>query len=118
MSGDGRSARRDRSTFSGMAIMVVGVLQVELAIDWAQSLKDKRRVVQSIKDRLHREYMVSVAEVDQQDNCRVAWLGIALAAVDAARAHSVLDRVLQRLGNHRDCVLRDHDKQILSGALT
>jgi len=95
--------------------MIVGVLQVELGIDWATSLKDKRRVIVSIKDRLHREHMVSVAEVQRQDDCRVAMLGIALAATDVARAHSVLDRILEKLGNHRDCVLRDHQKQILTG---
>ena len=55
--------------------MVVGVLQVKLTIDWASSLKDKRRVVSSLKDRLHREHQVSVAEVGSLDSHRVAVLG-------------------------------------------
>ena len=32
--------------------MVVGVMQVQIAIDWSQSLKDKRRVVKSLRDTL------------------------------------------------------------------
>ncbi|MEX2214152.1 MAG: DUF503 domain-containing protein, partial [Phycisphaeraceae bacterium] len=60
--------------------MILGILQVELVIDGSQSLKEKRRVVSSLKDRLHREHQVSVAETDKQDDHRVAVLGIALAS--------------------------------------
>ncbi|MCC6578845.1 MAG: DUF503 domain-containing protein [Phycisphaeraceae bacterium] len=95
--------------------MVVGILQIELAIDDAASLKDKRRVVQSLKDRLHRDHQVSVAEVASQDDCRIAVLGIALAASDVAYANSVLDRILDKARHHRDCHLSNHHKQILTG---
>ncbi len=40
----------------------VGILQFELLIRQRRSLKDKRRVVRSVRDRLHREHLVSVAE--------------------------------------------------------
>jgi len=95
--------------------MVVGILQVELAIDWATSLKDKRRVVSSLKDRLHREHQVAVAEVQTQDETRTATLGIALAACDVRQAQSMLDRVLAKITDERDCVLRDHRQEILTG---
>jgi hypothetical protein len=95
--------------------MVIGVLQVELAIDNPQSLKDKRRVVTSLKARLHREHMVSVAEVGNADNFRVAQLGIVLASSSVKQAQSVLDRVLDKLRHARDCVLQDHAQEILSG---
>ena len=52
--------------------MIVGILQFELLIHHAESLKDKRRVVHSVKDKLHREHQVSVAEVAHQENMRVA----------------------------------------------
>lgn len=95
--------------------MVVGVLQIELSIAGARSLKDKRRVVLSLKDRLHREHQVSVAEVDRLDDCGTAVLGIALAAKEARYAQSVLDRILNKLRVERDCVLMDHRIDILSG---
>ena len=95
--------------------MVIGVLQVELAIDGACSLKDKRRVVSSLKDRLHRWHMVSVAEVASQDNHSLAVLGITLAASDTAYCQSVLDRILDKLRENRGYVLNDHTQEILTG---
>lgn len=95
--------------------MVIGVLQIELGVPWAESLKDKRSVVRSVKDRLSRRYRVSVAEVAELDNCRVARLGIVLAASDVKRCQSVLDRVLNALRRERDCVLQDQSTEILSG---
>ncbi len=95
--------------------MILGILQVELSIDGSQSLKDKRRVVASLKDRLHREHMVSVAEVDRQDDCTIAVLGIALAASSVPGCQSTLDQVLGKIRANRDSVLVDHSMEILTG---
>ena len=95
--------------------MVVGILQTELAIDWAVSLKDKRRIVSSLKNRLHREYQVSIAEVDQQDKHRLAVLGITMASNSVSHCQRVLDQVLKKLSNAKDCVVSDHRIEILSG---
>ena len=46
---------------------VVGVLTMELRIEHARSLKEKRHVVKSLKDRLRNKFNVSVAEIDDQD---------------------------------------------------
>ena len=94
--------------------MVVGILQVELSIDWSESLKDKRRVVSSVKQRLHREYMVSIAEVATLESHRVATLGMSIASNSAAHAQSVLDRIVQKLRYERDCVLSDYTTEILT----
>lgn len=95
--------------------MVVGILQVQLAIEHAASLKDKRRVVSSMKDRLHREHQVSVAEVDMLDDHRNAVLGITMASNDVGHCQSVLARIVDRLRRDRDCVLADHATEILTG---
>lgn len=95
--------------------MVVGILQVELEIDGCESLKEKRRVIASVKDRLHHEHQVSVAEVAQHDNREVAVLGIAMASSDARYCQSVLDSIVHKLGRHRDCVLGDYRTEILTG---
>ena len=95
--------------------MVVGILQVELTIGDAESLKDKRRVVSSLKDKLHREHQVSVAEVGSLDDRTVAVLGITMASNDVNHCQSVLDGILNKLSTHRDCVLSDHAKEILTG---
>jgi uncharacterized protein YlxP (DUF503 family) len=62
---------------------VVGVLTLELRIEHAHSLKEKRHVVKSLKDRLRHKFNISVAEIDDQDlhNSSV----IAAAAVSSSR---------------------------------
>jgi uncharacterized protein YlxP (DUF503 family) len=64
--------------------MVVGLLSVELFIPPAQSLKDKRMVLRSIKDRL-KKFNVAVAEVEHQDVWQRAGLGI--VAISTAADH-------------------------------
>ena len=95
--------------------MVIGVLQVELLIDDAMSLKDKRRVVSSLKDRLHREHLVAVAEVDRLDAHRVAVLGIATVSNSAAHAQGTLDRIVNELRAARQFSLNDQRSEIISG---
>ena len=95
--------------------MVIGVLQIELVIDDSRSLKDKRRVVSSLKDRLHRHHMVSVAEVDQQDDVRTAVLGITLASNSPQHCQRTLDKMLDWIRAGRGYYLHDHDVQVLTG---
>lgn len=95
--------------------MVIGVLQVELLIDGPESLKDKRRVVSSLKDRLHREHQVSVAEVDAQDDMTTAVLGITMASTSVPHAQGVLDGVLNKLRDGRGWSLGDHCAQVITG---
>jgi uncharacterized protein len=77
--------------------MVLGLLKFELHIRGSESLKDKRRVVNSVKDRLHREHQVSVAEVSRLDNMNIASMGLACIAGDGRRAAEVLDHISEKL---------------------
>ena len=95
--------------------MVVGVMQVELNIEWAQCLKDKRRVVSSLKDRLHRHHQVSVAEVSLQDDYSRAVLGIAIVTTSARTGQAVFDKILDKLRVGRDYVLNDQTVAFLTG---
>jgi len=95
--------------------MVIGVLQVELRIDGADSLKDKRRVVKSLKDRLHREHQVSVAEIATQDIHRTATLGMAVVSTEVPHCQSVLDGILNKIRTGRGYYLTDHRIEIITG---
>jgi len=79
--------------------MVVGILQFELLIHDAQSLKDKRSVVRSLKDRLHRDHQVSVAEVAALDDMSTAVLAVALVGIEGRRVAEVLDNISAKLRN-------------------
>lgn len=74
--------------------MVVGICRIALFIPHARTLKDKRAVVQSIVGRVRARHNVSVAEVDAQDCCQRAVVGVAVAGSDARVVRRVLDNVL------------------------
>lgn len=74
--------------------MVLGVLTIDLFISESQSLKDKRQVLHSLKDRLRGKFNVSVAEVDGQDLWQKAVLGIACVANEGGHVNHVLEQAL------------------------
>jgi uncharacterized protein len=88
--------------------MVVGILQVELMIHDAMTLKDKRRVIKSIKDRIAHDFNVSIAEVDALDRHRQAILGISLVGNDGKFVRTCLDEVIKRLRFSRGASLVDY----------
>jgi len=87
--------------------MIVGVMQVELLIHDAMTLKDKRRVVKSIKDRISNAFNVSIAEVDELDRHRKAILGISMVGNDSDYVRNSLDKVLNCLRSARGASLVD-----------
>ncbi|HJS44406.1 MAG TPA: DUF503 domain-containing protein [Gemmatimonadales bacterium] len=73
--------------------MIVGVMVWELHLPACQSLKDKRTIVKSLKDRLHNRFNVSVAETGHQDLWQRAELSAAVVSTDRRHAESVLREV-------------------------
>lgn len=100
---------------SGDPPLIIGVLQFELIIHDSQSLKDKRRVVRSVKDRLHNEHQVSVAEVAAQDTLNQALLGLACVGTDGKRVGEVLDRITEKLRATPGAELGSVRRHILTG---
>ena len=74
--------------------MIVGLCTVELFIPDGHSLKDKRRVLQSLKTRVRDKFNVSVAEVGEQDLWQKAILGLACVANESAHVNQVLDQAV------------------------
>jgi len=95
--------------------MIIGILQFELLIHGSESLKDKRRVVRSVKDRLHREHQVSVAEIATQDSLNLATLGLALVGSDGRHVGEVLDQITAKLRALPDAELGDTTRELLHG---
>ena len=70
--------------------MVVGLVVWELHLPGCNSLKEKRSVLKSVKERLHNQFNVSVAETKHQDAHRRAELSACVVSGDRAHANSVL----------------------------
>ena len=58
--------------------MYLGAMRVRMIVRESHSLKDKRQVLNSIKDKLKNNFNVSVAEVDEQENRQMIVLGIGM----------------------------------------
>lgn len=93
--------------------MIVGILEVRLTLRECRSLKDKRRVVRSLKDRLRNRFNVSVAEVDGQDMWQSATLAVAQVSSDARYVRGSLEQVLKVVRQCRDAQLADYDIDIV-----
>lgn len=79
----------------------IGVLTLELQISEAHSLKDKRHVVKSLKDRLRTKFNVSVAEIDYQET----WQRSVVAAVTVSGDHGRAEQVLQAVEREAESIL-------------
>lgn len=85
--------------------MIVGVLRVELSLPGSNSLKDKRRLLKSLLDRLHNDFNVSAAEIDHQDDWRQTEVAISCVSSEAAHANSVLSKVLTVVERETEMIL-------------
>ena len=93
--------------------MIVGVLTVDLAVFEAQTLKDKRRVVQSLKQRLRDRFNVSVAETDYTNTPKRCQLGVALVSQEARLIHAQLDKIVDLVRSARGLSLVDYRRELV-----
>ena len=73
--------------------MTIGLLTLDLIIPGARSLKDKRRVVKSLKDRIRHRFNGSVAEVDFLDEWRRARLAVCVVSRESKFANTQLNEI-------------------------
>jgi uncharacterized protein len=93
--------------------MVVGVLRLELAVYESHSLKEKRRVVKSLKDRLIHRFNASIAEVDALDSWQRAVLGVAVVGNESEFVRSCLDKIVDYVRLSPTASLISYDTELL-----
>ena len=93
--------------------MVVGILQIELGIPDAFSLKDKRQSVRSLKDRIGRNHNVSVAEVGALEQHRRSILAVAMVSNDKVYVESALNKLVDMVRATPTVELLDHQIDFL-----
>ncbi|MCK4340392.1 MAG: DUF503 domain-containing protein [Phycisphaerae bacterium] len=89
------------------------MLRVRLAVYEALSLKDKRRVTKSLKDRLSSRHNVSVAEVDDLEHRQAATLGLAMVANETRFVRSALSKIVEELRVYPHASLLEYDIELL-----
>ena len=93
--------------------MKVGVLRVYFMILDAQSLKQKRMILRSLKDRLANTFNVSVAEIGSNDKWQLGELGIATVGNDGKFVSAVLEEVKNFIQRNPAVRIIESDTEIL-----
>jgi uncharacterized protein len=75
--------------------MPIGLLTLEIHISDARSLKDKRQVVRSLKDRLCAHYNVAVAELEHQDLWQRARIGVVSISADGKHLEESMQAIAE-----------------------
>jgi uncharacterized protein YlxP (DUF503 family) len=89
--------------------MILGSLRLRLLLREARTLKDKRQVVSSVKDRIRQRFNVSVAEVEALDNRQLAVLGVAMVGNETRHVRGTLEQIVEALRRHPVAELLDHE---------
>jgi len=73
--------------------MIIGYLSLEIYLPYSHSLKEKRKTLSAIKDRLKKKYNVALAELDYQDKWQRSKIGV----VTLNNQKLVIERLFQRI---------------------
>jgi len=92
--------------------MIVSMIQLIFEIPEVCSIKDKRKIIRSVKDKLQRRFHMSAAEVDLQDSLSFGQIGGALVSNSRSFGESVLHKAFEMIEN--DIPVRIQDMRIHS----
>ena len=93
--------------------MQVGIVTLRLMVRQSNSLKDKRRVIKSLKTRIHNKFNASVAEVDSLDSRQQAVLAASVVAGERRFVNSVLSKLVEFVRRDPGAELVDYELEIL-----
>ena len=93
--------------------MSIGLLTLEVHLPEAHSLKDKRQVLRSLKDRLRGKFNVAVAELEHQDLWQRFTVGIVTVADQPGFVEHALQQALEEAERHLGRALVDHQIELL-----
>jgi len=96
--------------------MPIGLLTLEILIPDARSLKDKRQVLRSLKDRLRAHFNVAVAELAHQDTWQRSQVGIVSISNDEAHLEQSMQAVFDEAERLLGRELVSHELEMIDGA--
>jgi len=92
--------------------MIVSMIQLIFEIPGIDSIKEKRRIIRSVKDKLRQRFHMSAAEVDLQDSLSFAQIGGALVSNSRDFGETVMHKAFQMI--ERETPVRIQDMRIHS----
>jgi uncharacterized protein YlxP (DUF503 family) len=94
--------------------MVIGVCQITLHLPQSHSLKEKRQIVKSLLARVHNQFEIAIAEVENNDRWQIATLGMSCVSNSSQHASEVLERVRTYIEETRpDLIISNVETEII-----
>ncbi|RKX94896.1 MAG: DUF503 domain-containing protein [Spirochaetes bacterium] len=88
--------------------MKVLISKITLVIPYSYSLKDKRRVVKALKDRVWSKFRVSISEIEEQDSLQRAVLGTVYVSNDKELLDTIMNKILNLIETNYPGLLYDY----------
>jgi uncharacterized protein YlxP (DUF503 family) len=93
--------------------MTIGVLQLDFLVPGSRSLKDKRRVIKSLRERMRGRFNCAVAETEFQDVWNRARLTVCVVSTESQHANTQLNEIARFASQSRDAEMIDYQIQML-----
>jgi len=88
--------------------VAIGILKIDLYFPGVKSLKNKRQILKSLKDRIGNKFNVSVAEMDAHDKWQRGILGVVTINISKGHIEGLLNSVIQFIEANHYCQILDH----------
>jgi uncharacterized protein len=89
--------------------MYIGIMKIELRFPTVESIKDKRRIVNRVKDRIAARFKVSIAEIENQDSYGSSILGICYVSNKSTHATEKGQNIFTFLENNESDIFHDYN---------
>lgn len=93
--------------------MIIGLLKLHLYIHYNRSLKGKRMVIKSLKDRLRNQFNIAVAEVDHRDKWQLCTIAATTVGADKKYVNSLISKVVEFVKGYRLVELLDYELEMI-----
>lgn len=87
--------------------MIVSMIQMIFEVPDVESIKDKRRIIRSLRDKLQRRFHISAAEVDLQDSLTFAHIGGAIVSNSRGFGEMVLNKAFKMIEDETPIRIQD-----------
>ena len=92
--------------------MYVSVLKLKIKLPFSESLKDKRMVKNSVRDKIERIFKALVKEIDTSDNKKILSLGVVYASSTQTSAEQQINKILEYMERNYDYEFYESEKYI------
>ena len=93
--------------------MIVGVLSIILVMRQSRSVKDKRRIIKNLADRIRNKFNVSVAETSMLDNRQSGMIGISMVGSNRRSVNRTMSNVVNSFDSYPNAKLIDYQLEFI-----